>query len=306
MRIDELFEKWDRINSLSDGFLLVSDDHPLAFHIGYTNGMRAFVVFNTGKIDKIVSSKAILTKCIATGKDKYLVSFVLTNESLKELFVKLCWDLMEHTKLADKPVEELIKRYNNWLKLLQIAGEGKLSSNAQKGLLGELLFLTRMIDELGEDQAISSWVGPEGSDQDFVFQTSWTEVKTVSVSSNTVSIASLQQLDRPDVGHLVVYYMDPTNSLGEYSYSLYSVINSLLGIIQNYNNIDSFRCKLIRLGLYESDLERYKEDNYYLAECREFIVDCSFPKLTNTDVPPEITNLKYEIDLAAIERFRVL
>lgn len=42
-----------------------------------------------------------------------------------------------------------------------------MSANAQKGLIGELLYLEYLIDQNGVKHAFESWVGPDGSDQDF-------------------------------------------------------------------------------------------------------------------------------------------
>lgn len=33
--INDLYEKWNSISPYTGGFLLVSDEHPLSFHIGY-------------------------------------------------------------------------------------------------------------------------------------------------------------------------------------------------------------------------------------------------------------------------------
>lgn len=87
-----------------------------------------------------------------------------------------------------------------------------MSANAQKGLIGELLYLEYLIDQNGVKHAFESWVGPDGSDQDFLLDDSWTEVKTTTISSDSINISSLEQLDRDDFGRLVVYFMDKVDS----------------------------------------------------------------------------------------------
>ena len=58
--INDLYEKWNSISPYTGGFLLVSDEHPLSFHIGYlSDSQKCFIVLNTGKLEKISSSKAI-------------------------------------------------------------------------------------------------------------------------------------------------------------------------------------------------------------------------------------------------------
>ena len=65
--INELHNKWNNISPFTGGFLLVSGDYPLSFHIGYVNReSKCFMVLNTGKVDRIPSSKAILAECVQT------------------------------------------------------------------------------------------------------------------------------------------------------------------------------------------------------------------------------------------------
>lgn len=45
-----------------------------------------------------------------------------------------------------------------------------MSYQRQKGLLGELIYLSEIIDLLGIEAAIDAWTGPDGSDQDYVFR----------------------------------------------------------------------------------------------------------------------------------------
>jgi len=219
--IKELYSKWNNISPLTGGFLLVSGEHPLSFHIGYMNGEnKCFIVLNTGKIDKIPSSKAICAENVQMVDGEFALRFILNYPSLDELFVKLCWDLIDSSMTAEKPVEKIVSQYKSWMKLLQQASAGILSSSMQKGLIGELLYLEEKINEIGEEKAFKAWVGPEGSDQDFIFEYSWAEVKSTSISSDTVTISSVQQLECREKGHLVVYFMDKTSAKGRQTRTL--------------------------------------------------------------------------------------
>lgn len=202
MTINELQEKWNSISPYTGGFLLVSGNHPLAFHIGYYGEQMCFMVLNTGKRSKINSSKAIHASCVQTNDNKYALQFLLNYSSLTELFIKLCWDLIDCSKNSPNPVDAIIDRFNAWIRLLQKKGEGLLSSSAQKGLIGELLFLKESIISRGAQVSLAAWVGPEGSDQDYLFESEWCEIKATTIASVSVSISSLQQLDREDFGKL--------------------------------------------------------------------------------------------------------
>lgn len=94
--INDLYEKWNSISPYTGGFLLVSDEHPLSFHIGYlSDSQKCFIVLNTGKLEKISSSKAINVENILLSDNSYALRFSLNYASLDEIFVKLCWDLIQ-------------------------------------------------------------------------------------------------------------------------------------------------------------------------------------------------------------------
>lgn len=303
--IAELFAKWDTISPNYGGYLLISDDHPLAFHIGYEGeGQKAFVVLNTGEIEKIVSSKAVLVENIKLQDGSFALKFLLRYPSLDEIFIKLCWDLMEASVDAANPVQKIIGQYGKWQTLLQKVSADILSSNAQKGLIGELIFLKDMISKEGVNQALAAWTGPEGSDQDFNFETFWAEIKTTAIASTGLKISSLEQLDRYDQGYIVTYFMDPTPSHGFKSISLDEAVNSVSSLLITDEQKNSFECKLARVGYQHKDAQKYHEQRYRL--CRNYIYKITedFPRLTKGNICSEIISVNYEIDLPSLERFK--
>jgi len=303
--IDELNEKWNSISPFSDGYLLVSGNHPLSFHIGYTgDSQKTFVVLNTGKIDKISSSKAVQVDNFPTRDGTYALKFLLKYPTLDELFVKLCWDLMESSRVDAQPLLRLIDQYRKWQRLLQQIREGLLPPSIQKGLIGEMLFLETRIPVEGELSAITGWVGPEGADQDFNYEHFWAEIKTTTIASSTVTISSLQQLDRNDRGYLIVYYMDSTDSVGLQSISLDEAVNKIMNRLTDSEIRNQFECKLARVGYQHRDAEKYHDHRYRCADSIIFSVTDDFPRLVKGNVLAEIVGAKYELNLPALERFQ--
>ena len=303
--INELQGKWNNISPLTGGFLLVSGEHPLSFHIGYVNAEnKCFIVLNTGNIDNIPSSKAICAENVSTADGGLALRFILNYPSLDELFVKLCWDLIDSSMTAEKPVEKIVSQYKSWMKLLQQANASILPSSMQKGLIGELLYLEEKINEIGEEKALRAWVGPEGSDQDFIFDHSWSEVKATSISSDKVTISSVQQLERQEKGSLVVYFMDKTSAKGQQTRTLPDMVEKVKSLLSvQYHDVLS--CKLAKNGYFEKDIERYASYMYRLAEKRIFMVDTEFPRLTRDNIPVEVVNARYELSLSAIDPHRM-
>lgn len=306
LTINELQDKWNSVSPYTGGYLLASDEHPLSFHIGYQNDQqKSFVVLNTGMLDHVVSSKAITAECIQTEDQTYALRFLLNYPSLDELFVKLCWDLMVASRYDECPVLKILDQYNKWLKLLQQAGNGILSSSLQKGLLGELLYFRDMLKTYTAENVLNAWIGPEGSDQDFAFPDHWAEVKAVSISAEEAQISSLQQLDRTDVGFLIVFFLDKTTSKGAQTLSLPEMIAFLRMGFTSARESDGFSCKLAQYGYFDKDAEKYAEIRYRFAEKRVYQVDDNFPRMTSASVPSAVISAHYGLSIAAIENNRV-
>lgn len=303
--IKDLQMKWNSIPSYSSGFLLISDDHPLSFHIGYNNEQKCFIVLNTGIIEQLVSSKAITIRCIQTEDQSYALCFSLNYPTLEELFIKLCWDLMDSSRDDKCPVNKIVEQYKQWLRLLQQAASTAMPASVQKGLIGELLYLSEAIERFGEEIALTAWVGPEGSDQDFNFPEYWAEIKTTTIASNEVFVSSLQQLDRKDDGFLRVYFMDKTTSNGKQNISLTEAVDIIHNKLITHNLQDEFDCKLAKYGYLEKDFNIYNEVKYHVSEKRTYKICKAFPRLIRTNIPVGITATKYTIDLSAINVYMV-
>lgn len=77
------------------------------------------------------------------------------------------------------------------------------------GLIGELLFLKDQLSKsIGFSEALKSWSGQELTHKDFSYGDTWTEVKTIRRSSQSVRISSLEQLDSEYDGELAVYALE--------------------------------------------------------------------------------------------------
>lgn len=303
--INDLYEKWNSISPYTGGFLLVSDEHPLSFHIGYlSDSQKCFIVLNTGKLEKLSSSKAINVENILLIDNSFALRFSLNYPSLDEIFVKLCWDLMSASKYDPQPIEKIVAQYKKWLRLLQQIGNGLLPSHSQKGLIGELLYLADLIDEHGENTALGEWVGPEGADQDYNFEDGWAEVKTTIIAGTSVQVSSLQQFDRSDEGTLIVYFLDKTSSTGATTISLNEAVELVASKVLTQSNRDLFELKLAKCGYQSRNADEYSAYRFKLSEKRMYCVSSDFPRLTKDSVPSAVIEAQYRIDLSSIETFR--
>jgi hypothetical protein len=195
----------------------------------------------------------------------------------------------------------VLNRYTQWHRLMEQQGSGLLSESARKGLLGEVLFLLRVFsDGMPALDAVNGWIGPEGADRDFVYRSGWHEVKTVGIASQAIGISSLEQLDAPPPGELVVCFIDKSSPNDSNSFTLKGKIDEARNIFGPTEEAsDMFNIKLLHYGYI--DLKEYEEQHYSFGNMHRYRIDESFPRLTRVDVPAQITAAAYEISLNAIE-----
>lgn len=305
MKFDELKEKWDNLPAVGNSFLKLGLKHPLDLQIGHSqSGYKSLVVMDTGIIKNIPSSFAVKVTNVQLTNMSWILEFQLVHPSFEEEFLRLCWDMIEYSSKEENTLNALIHRYMTWQKLLQYENKIIMSFQRQKGLLGELIFLSKMIDDIGVEEAVDSWTGPDGSDQDYLFPSEWAEIKSVSLASETVRISSLQQLQQEMEGQLIVYILESTTA-GDDRISLVDVVNEIkTKLANNARYLDRFDLKIYKYGYRKNHENEYRKNQFRFIEKREYVVNDSFPKLIGDNVSSEIVSCKYELSLAAIEKYR--
>lgn len=305
MNFNELKDKWYNMPVVGNGFLKLEVEHPLNLQIGYsTNYYKSFVVMDTGIIKDIPSSFAVKVSNVQLKNLSWILEFQLIHSSFEEEFLRLCWDMIEYSSAEQNSLNALIHRYLTWQKLLQYENKNVMPFQKQKGLLGELLYLSNIIDSRGVEEAIDSWLGPDGNDQDFVFSTEWVEIKSVSLAAETVHISSLQQLQQENNGYLIIYFLENTTA-GENRVNLVNLVNEIKEkLVNNTRYLDRFELKLYKYGYRKNHEKEYNNNQFRFVEKREYFVDGLFPKLIRDNVCAEIVSCQYELSLAAIERYR--
>lgn len=305
MTFNEFKSKWDGIPAHGNGFLRLGIDHPLDLEIGYaTSEYKSFIVMDSGIVSEIPSSFAVKAINTELRNHTYILEFQLIHPAFEDIFLHLCWDMIETSIDSQNPVSDLTKRYISWQKFLQYTSTQVLSYERQKGLLGELLYLRSIMTEGQEEWAINAWNGSEGCDQDFLFEKTWAEIKTIALGSKAVKISSLEQLNQEQDGLLVVYVLEKSSESPDHV-CLPDVVLEIKEKLKNSPRIlDRFEMKLFRYGYRNKDENEYKANYFRLVEHREYNVKESFPKLTRNNTASEIIACEYEISLAAIEKYR--
>ena len=300
----ELRQKWNSIDYHNGGAMQLAVPHALEWHVRYaTEDQKSIVIVSEIPVDGLVSSKSIEASCNKRKDDKYAISFTLVNRGQEDVFISMSSDIIEYSKdetTHKDALNKVIRRYSQWLKLLDHKRSTLLSENAQKGLIAELSFLKDMIDSgAGMVDAIAGWVGPEGADQDFVYKDGWYEIKATGISSTSVTISSIEQLDCADPGKLVVYRIDKCAPAQAGSITLYRIVHDLFSKLStNPASLDEFVLKLASAGYI--DMQEYDMHFFVISSKQAYWVTDTFPKLGRAILPKEITEAEYQIDLPSI------
>jgi len=300
-----LKESWNNIDYYQGGSLQLNVYHPLEWHVAYeTESNKAIVIVSRYPIENIESSKSISAVCNRRKDKKYYISFQLLESNQEEVFISMCCNMFEYSENAPSEaaaIKMVAKRYNQWKRLMEKGNSGLLSDEKRKGLIGELLYLKEIIN-FGKSpkEAVDGWVGPDGADQDFVYDGIWREIKTTTLSSETVTIHSVEQLGKSaDVGTLVIYRVDECAPETEEAFTLRGLIKGIVKITGFDGEFtDCLTSKLSEVGYI--DMDAYDNYHYKYFEKCEYYVNADFPRITREELRSEITKCEYTIDIPSI------
>ena len=299
---------WSQMPKMPNSFLEIEMSHPLKVRIGHNETAHKSLSIEIDKERKNIPSSAAISsvnKLLRSGKWSFELQ--LMDHAYDEEFVRLCWDILagsQNCASEKEAFDVFIKKYLSWQKLLQYRKDRDFSVQQQKGLLGELLYLKELLDEVGISTAVEAWQGPEGSDQDFVLDTTWAEVKSVTLEASSVKISSMEQLQQEVDGCLVVYRLEKTKP-GVNHINLCEVVHEIADVLSAEPELhDIFNMKLFKYGYKRQDESKYAENFFRMVERCEYEVNQSFPKITHKNQHVAVVACSYELSLAAIEVFR--
>lgn len=307
---DYLHKKWSCINFYDGGYTQIATDHPLQWYVGYKGiDQKTLLLISESEMELLPSSKSISVSKGKRSDGKWTLSFNLLRPDQESVFETLCADLLSYSQSAVSSKESLKKiftRFKQWNRLLEHQRKSLMDECSRRGLLGELLYLMQLIDSgYGVLRAVQGWVGPEGADQDFVFTDGWHEIKTVGLSADTISISSLEQLNNPNAGEVVVMRIDKCAPEHQGAFSLAEAVQMAFSKISSSSEASLIlESKLNKYGYI--DLPEYAEQKYLYYDKQSYSADSSFPRLTADLVPSQIVSVQYAISLPGIEPWKRL
>jgi hypothetical protein len=230
----------------------------------------------------------------------------LMDNDLLEIFILLIQNIAEvlvNCQTENEALQNTLNVILKWKKLFDKIKSTALTIEEQKGLIGELLTFSALLEEnYLSDKLVESWTGPTYEDKDYVFEDKGLEIKFTTEKTPHIQISSERQLDIQNLTtlHLILYISENVKSNG---FSLNSIIEEIRqNISQSQNSLNLFNAKILKLGYLEEDFENY-EQLYAIKKRNIYHVTSSFPKITSSILPIGIFNTQYSIELSAADRF---
>ena len=235
----------------------------------------------------------------------------LLDEYYHELFDDLIislYNVLSDINNPDVYTEKFIATINKWILFLSQKKGEHLSEFEIRGLIGELVCLNSLIEELKNhpiEMILHSWVGPFDETYDFESEDFAYEVKAKSVQSNEVKISNEFQLDPPPCGHLKLAVVSLESN--EKGYSIGDIISDI-------------RDKILKLGgdvtilyaaLNEKNSSPFSWEDYNMYKYKIPIIEfynasnSKFPALRNSDLGDTVRKVNYKLNLAQCFDFKM-
>jgi len=190
-----------------------------------------------------------------------------------------------------------VGRIRAWQEFMEKGRDGVLGAEAEVGLFGELLVLSRLLDVgVPAGVALDYWQGPMDAIQDFEIGPGAIEVKaTIAATGFPATIGSLEQLDDAVRQPLFVAGVRlAVDDSGDRLPDLIAAVRlKVRGQIDSTALLDS---RFLQVGYLDAFSDRYVR-RFLHVRTRLLPVNADFPRLVRGGVLPAITRARYVVDL---------
>jgi hypothetical protein len=233
---------------------------------------------------------------------KTAVALVRRPEGSPDIFAIMAIDILRALEVAANTanrevMEVFLERVREW-QAFMARTHRPLSSDAQIGLLGELLMLKLLADTTLGAGALNCWQGPLRAAQDFHVRGGAIEVKsTIRIESFLARINSIEQLDSDRAPIFLCAFRFEENTDG---YSLVDLVSELRERFRLAGVQRGFEALLLVMGYLDEHASIYGR-TLTLKDARAFRAEADMPRLTRAKLPAAVRSAAYVLDLDALE-----
>lgn len=298
-----------RLRAGQPGVVLVEAGHPLEIYVGASDLGHPLVQLRSKVKPALreISELVLVTRQQQSGY--WILSLNLQDARFTDVFLRLVTHLVSASRrdpTAESAWKSVAVVLDEWRRLLQLRGQGLLSLEELRGLVGELwLVINRFAKVMPIDQVIAGWLGPLNAPQDFWYESSgFHEAKSIGPTSTRLKITSAHQLDEPGMELLVVHVPQVAESEGG-AVNLVGLVDVVSGrLAEAGNDTNELGLRIKRLGV---DLEHpfYAETWFRVTAVETYQVSETFPAIRHSSLQDGIDRVRYSIDRGAIDPFLV-
>lgn len=291
----------------------VDADHVADFYWSVTHDGEPQLVLEAPTVDpapRLPKLRGLVARVVPAGEGRSRISLRLVDASLQDIFSRLCHDLVDASRVADteeSAAQVAIRRTWRWHHLLRGGGPGLLSAEEQKGLIGEIHVLRRLIDLVGGAAAVASWRGPLGAPKDFEVGPHAIEAKARRGAATAhVRISSEDQLDGNGVDVLLLHVIDLSTAVDGEGTTLSDCARDLFDAVRDLDEglLEPLEDRFVAAGFHWTD--DYSEFQWSEGQHRIYRVIDGFPCLqASSSLPTGVSQVKYAIDLNAIDEYQL-
>ncbi|MBB6611781.1 PD-(D/E)XK motif protein [Pontibacter sp. Tf4] len=315
MNVAQLEQKWQRLSleNVSRGYksLRVSPECLPDLYIGISKELRRCLILAVPRLHKVNVVNVIRENLtVEHFPDDNFIVLQLTDNSFNDLFNDLILSLHHRIRgiaAVEAYTGEFISALYRWSEFFENRRSDRLSGEQIKGVFGELLFLQSLLSASPAHEVnavLDMWKGPFHTPHDFVLGQKDVEVKTKEISKGEIRISSEFQL-QPDPGRDLELLVISVRTNPADGVSLKELSDAIRGMIREKQGDFSILLKaLSAAGLSYHALEEY--DTYRFTPVQETVYDCmhrDFPKLTASEIPEAVQNVRYDIQLSLLSNF---
>jgi hypothetical protein len=232
----------------------------------------------------------------------YLI-MTLLDEEYNNLFDDLIISLfnsIKDIKDVDLYSKVFIQTFYQWILFFTLDDNDRLSKDIIKGVWGELFILKELIqgsDSYNINDILFGWKGPYDQGHDFIYNDNHIEVKTKDIKKISIRISSELQLEVESGKKLTLAVVSVSEDM-ESGCSLRDLVLEIKkSVFDRLGDFSIILKALLQKGITLQNIQEY--NNYRFKPLNIYDYDCleeGFPKITTTELPQSISNVKYDLN----------
>jgi hypothetical protein len=235
----------------------------------------------------------------------------LLDEEYNNLFDDLIISLfnsIKDIKEVDLYSKVFVQTFYQWIQFFTSDNNDRLPKDVIKGVWGELVVLKELIQDSDSiNDILSGWTGPYDQGHDFIYDDKHIEVKTKDSKKISVRLSSEHQLEVEPGKKLTLAVVSVDEDM-ESGSSLRDLVLEIKKVVfELFGDFSIILKALLQKGITLQNIQEY--NNYRFKPLNIYDYNCleeGFPKITKSNLPQGISNVKYDLNLTNLANYVVL